>query len=101
LIYTEIFKIDNIDYIEISCPIMIMPSKNLLVFYRKILDLSYQLMGIKFFIRDQWVYISENRELKGLDIDELKAIEDRVSAHADRLDEQLIEEFKSQPCGCV
>ncbi len=96
LIYTEIFKLDNIDYIEISCPIMLLPSRNLLPFYRRLLEINFQLMGIKFFVRDQWVYIAENRELKGLNFEELKAMEERVSYHADRLDEQLIEEFKSR-----
>ncbi|MGB9720619.1 MAG: YbjN domain-containing protein [bacterium] len=96
LIYTEIFKIDDIDYIEISCPIMLLPSRNLLPFYRKLLEINFQLMGIKFFVRDQWVYIAENRELKDLDFEELKAMENRVSYHADRLDEALIEEFKSR-----
>lgn len=96
LIYTEIFKLDDIYYIEISCPIMHLPSKNLLPFYRKLLEINFQLMGIKFFVRDQWVYIAENRELKGLNFEELKAMEERVSYHADRLDEQLIEEFKSR-----
>ncbi len=96
LIYTEIFKIDNVDYIEISCPITLLPSRNLLPFYRRLLEINFQLMGIKFFIRDQWVYIAENRELKDLDLEELKAMENRVSYHADRLDEVLIEEFKSR-----
>lgn len=96
LIYTEIFKLDNVDYIEISCPIMLLPSRNLLPFYRKLLEINFQLMGIKFFVRDQWVYIAENRELLGLNFEELKAMEERVSYHADRLDEQLIEEFKSR-----
>ncbi len=96
LIYTEIFKLDNVDYIEISCPIMLLPSRNLLPFYRRLLEINFQLMGIKFFVRDQWVYIAENRELKGLNFEELKAMEERVSYHADRLDEQLIEEFKSR-----
>lgn len=96
LIYTEIFKLDNIDYIEISCPIMLLPSRNLLPFYRKLLEINFQLIGIKFFVRDQWVYIAENRELKGLNLEELKAMEDRVSYHADRLDELLIDEFKSR-----
>lgn len=96
LIYTEIFKLDNVDYIEISCPIMLLPSRNLLPFYRKLLEINFQLMGIKFFVHDQWVYIAENRELLGLNFEELKAMEERVSYHADRLDEQLIEEFKSR-----
>ncbi len=96
LIYTEIFKIDDVDYIEISCPIMLLPSKNLLPFYRKLLEINFQLMGIKFFVRDQWVYIAENRELKGLDSEELKAMILRVSYHADRLDETLSEEFKTR-----
>jgi len=96
LVYIDIFKLEDIDYIEISCPIMLLPSRNLLVFYKKLLELNYQLMGVKFFVRDQWVYLAENRELKGLDSDELKGMIERVSYHADRLDEALIEEFKSQ-----
>jgi len=96
LIYIDIFKLEDIDYIEISCPIMLLPSRNLLVFYKKLLEFNYQLMGVKFFVRDQWVYLAENRELKGLDSDELKGMIERVSYHADRLDEALIEEFKSQ-----
>lgn len=96
LIYTEIFKLDNIDYIEISCPIMLLPSKNLLPFDRKLLELNFLLMGIKFFVRDQWVYIAENRELKGLNFDELKAMEERVSYYADYFDDILVEEFKNR-----
>uniref|UniRef100_A0A7V0Z3W1 YbjN domain-containing protein n=1 Tax=candidate division WOR-3 bacterium TaxID=2052148 RepID=A0A7V0Z3W1_UNCW3 len=96
LVYIDIFKLEDIDYIEISCPIMLLPSRNLLVFYKKLLEFNYQLMGVKFFVRDQWVYLAENRGLKGLDSDELKGMIERVSYHADRLDEALIEEFKSQ-----
>ncbi len=96
LVYIDIFKLEDINYIEISCPIMLLPSRNLLVFYKKLLELNYQLMGVKFFVRDQWVYLAENRELKGLDSDELKGMIERVSYHADRLDEGLIEEFKSR-----
>ncbi|MEO0155564.1 MAG: YbjN domain-containing protein [candidate division WOR-3 bacterium] len=96
LIYIDIFKIEDIDYLEISCPLMLLPSRNLLPFYKRLLELNYQLMGAKFFVRDQWVYLAENRELKGLDSGELKVMIERVSYHADRLDEALIEEFKSR-----
>lgn len=96
LIYIELFQIENVYYIEVSCPIMTLPSRNLLPFYRKLLEINFQLMGIKFLVRDHWVYIAENRQLKGLDFEELKALEERVSHHADRLDELLIEEFKGR-----
>jgi len=96
LIYTEIFKLNDIDYIEISSPIMTLPSKNVLPFYRKLLEINWQLMGIKFFMRGEWVYISENRELRGLDFDELKQMEDRVSYYADFYDDLLVKEFKTQ-----
>lgn len=97
LIYTELFKINDVDYIEISSPIMKMPSKNLLPFYRRLLELNHKMVAVKFFLINDWLYLSENRELKGLDLDELKAMEDRVSSFADQHDELLIEEFKSQP----
>jgi len=37
-----------------SCPIMILPSKNVLPFYRKLLEINWQLMGIKFFLKGEW-----------------------------------------------
>jgi len=42
------------------------------------------------------VYISENRELRGLDFEELKQMEDRVSYYADYYDDLLMKEFKTQ-----
>jgi hypothetical protein len=96
LIYTEIFKLNNINYIEVSCPVMNIPSRNLLPFYRKLLEINYQLMGVKFFVRDDLLYLSENRELKGLDKDELAAMQNRVSYHADKLDDEMIAEFKTR-----
>ena len=94
LIYTEIFPLNDVYYIEISCPVMKIPSKNLLPFYRRLLEINYQLIGVKFFLKQDILYLSANRELKGLDAEELKLMEDRVSFNADKLDDQLIEEFK-------
>ncbi len=96
LIYIEIFNMNNVDYIEISCPIMLMPSTNLLPFYRRLLEINYHLIGVKFFIKNDWVYLSENRELKGLDYDELKVISDRIGTNADKYDDLLIQEFKAR-----
>jgi hypothetical protein len=96
LIYTEIFNMNNIDYIEISCPVMKIPSKNLLPFYRKLLELNFQLIGVKFFVKQDLLYLAVNRELKGLDPDELKIMVNRVSNNADKLDDLLITEFKTQ-----
>ena len=73
---------------------MKIPSKNLLPFYRRLLEINYQLIGVKFFLKQDILYLSANRELKGLDAEELKLMEDRVSFNADKLDDQLIEEFK-------
>lgn len=96
LIYTEIFQIDNVNYLEVSCPIVTMPSKNLLPFYRRLLELNWKYMGVKFYIRDDSVYIGDNRELRGIDAGELKEMTNRVSYYADVLDEELIAEFKDR-----
>jgi hypothetical protein len=96
LIFIEIFSMNNIEYIEISCPIMKIPSKKLLPFYRKLLELNFQLMGVKFFIKQDILYLAANRELKGLDSDELKLMVNRVSGNADKSDDILIAEFKTQ-----
>jgi hypothetical protein len=96
LIYTEIFPLNDVYYIEISCPVMKIPSRHLLPFYRRLLEINYQLIGVKFFLKQDILYLSANRELKGLDAEELKLMEDRVSFNADKLDDLLIEEFKKQ-----
>ena len=96
LVYIEIFKADNMDFIEASSPIMKMPSRNLLIFYRKLLELNFQLLGVKFLVRDEWVYLSENRQLKGMDFDELKTMVERVGSFADQWDDPLIEEFRTR-----
>lgn len=96
LIYTEIFNLDGIDYIEVSCPVMTIPSRNLLPFYRRLLEVNFELMGVKFFLKQDLVYLSENRQLQGLDKDELHQMQERVSRNADRLDDQLIMEFKAR-----
>ena len=96
LVYIELFKADNIDFIEASCPIMKLPSRNLLVFYRKLLELNFQLLGVKFLIRDEWVYLSENRQVLGMEFAELKAMVERVGSFADQWDDPLIEEFKTR-----
>ena len=74
---------------------MKIPSKNLLPFYRRLLETNYQLIGVSFFLKQDILYLSANRELKGLDPEELRLMEDRVSFNADKLDDLLIEEFKS------
>lgn len=96
LIYTEIFTLDGVDYIEVSCPVMTIPSRNLLPFYRKLLEVNYELIGVKFFLKQDLVYLSENRQLEGLDQKELHQMQERVSRNADRLDDSLIMEFKAR-----
>ncbi|OGF62578.1 MAG: hypothetical protein A2Y62_11745 [Candidatus Fischerbacteria bacterium RBG_13_37_8] len=96
LIYIEIFKADKDDFIEASSPIMKLPSRNLLAFYRKLLELNFQNLGVKYFVRDDWVYLAENRQLQGLDYDELRVMVERVGGFADQWDDPLIEEFKSR-----
>ncbi len=94
LIYFEIFPLNNTYYIEISSPVMMLPSKNLLPFYRRLLELNYEIIGPKFFVKNDWVYLAENRELRGLDMEELKRITEAVASFADLHDDTLIEEFK-------
>lgn len=94
-IYIEILKMNEVDCIEISSAVIQLPSRNLLAFYRKLLELNFNFHATKFYVRNDWVYLAENREIEGLDFAELKAMENRVSYFSDKYDDVLIEEFKT------
>lgn len=95
-IYVDIYRQEETDYICVASPIMEMPSKNLLPFYRKLLELNHEMYAASFSVRENLVWLRIIRELAGMDQQEAKAILSRVGTYADQFDDLLTEEFKRE-----
>lgn len=80
-------------YVEIASPIMKLPSKNLLPFYRRLLEENAQWVGPRFSLRGDTVWLDITRELAGMNYDEFRRSLERVGNVADELDESLRTEF--------
>lgn len=95
-LYVDIYTQDGTDYICVASPIMDMPSKALLPFYRKLLELNHEMYAASFSVKDNGVWLRIIRELQGLDPSEAAAMLNRVGYYADQFDDLLTEEFKKE-----
>jgi len=95
-VYVDIYNVNGTDYICVASPVMEMPSKLLLPFYRKLLELNHEMYAASFSVKDNWVWLRILRELDGLDKNEATAMINRVGSYADQFDEMLISEFKKE-----
>lgn len=95
-VYIDIYNANSADYICVASPVMEMPSKTLLPFYRKLLELNHDMYAASFSVKDNWVWLRILRELDGLDKNEASAMLNRVGTYADQFDGMLIEEFKRE-----
>lgn len=95
-VYIDIYNVNGTDYICVASPVMEMPSKMLLPFYRKLLELNHDMYAASFSLKENWVWLRILRELEGLDQNEATAMINRVGAYADQFDEMLISEFKKE-----
>jgi len=95
-VYIDIYGQSGTDYICVASPIMEMPSKALLPFYRKLLELNHDMYAANFSVKENWVWLRILRELDGLDKNEATAMLNRVGTYSDQFDELLIDEFKKE-----
>jgi hypothetical protein len=79
------------DYLRICSPLMVIPTNNLLGFYRHLLELNNQRLGVKLGIRanSQTVYATYERDIRGMDYQELTTCIIDLELWADELDDQL------------
>jgi len=89
----ELFKIENNWYVDVRSPVCAIPTVNVLPFYRKLLELNHWNIGIKFSVDQDWTWLSVNRELEGMNKEEMTANLNRVGNMADEWDDKLREEF--------
>ncbi len=81
------------DYIEISSPVMEIPSKETEKFFKKLLEINSTSIGVKFAIDKDWAWLLVQRELKGLDRNETLTMLERIGNFSNDMQKNLKEEF--------
>lgn len=83
------------DFLRIFSPLMDIPTNNILAFYRHLLELNDTKLGVKFSIlpNSQKVYATFERDIKGMDYNELSSCIADVEFWADKLDDELKAQF--------
>ncbi|GAB3985650.1 hypothetical protein GCM10028807_01360 [Spirosoma daeguense] len=83
------------DFLRIFSPLMDIPANNLLGFYRHLLELNDQKLGVKLSImpNTQKVYATDDRDIKGMDYYELSMFISDLEIWADKLDDELKAQF--------
>jgi hypothetical protein len=84
---------DGTTILEVICPILILPSQNILPFYRRCLEINRWLMNCAICVLEDEVMLVSTRPARGLDDSELESTLDYLGAAADKLDNALAEEF--------
>jgi len=83
------------DFLRVFCPIMEIPLANPMAFYRRLLELNDLKLGIKFTLtpNSSKVWASFERDIKGIDYNELSTFISDFEYWADKLDDELKAEF--------
>ena len=97
-VYISFFSLEHDDgesewYMDISSPVMKIPSSNLLAFYRRLLEENGNRIALKFSIREDTVWCEVTRELEGVTFDEGLRNLVRVGEVADEVDDIFRGEF--------
>jgi len=80
---------NNMPYCRVYCQFMEVPQIRLEEFYRELLELNMQHVGITFCLFENWVYLKSDREAEGLDVNEIYLMLVRIGAIADGFDDTL------------
>ena len=85
------------DYLRIFSPLMQVPKGNELPFYRHLLELNDSKLGVKLTVmpNSDWVYATYERDIRGIDYHELATCIADLEWWADKLDDELKEQFPS------
>lgn len=80
-------------WFRLSSPLVFLPEKNLLPFYRRLLELNAELPGVALSVQGPVVELAGERPLAGMEGAEAEELLHRVAACADKLDDMLAEDF--------
>jgi hypothetical protein len=83
------------EFLRVFSPIMKVPKGNELQFYRALLDLNDSKLGVKLSTMEgtDQVYVTFERDIQGIDYDEVKTCIADLEWWADELDDILINQF--------
>lgn len=83
------------EYLCIYSPLMKVPAKEEFNFYRHLLELNYSKLGLKLATRpsSEFVYAVSERDIRGMDYNELDTCIKDLEWWADKLDDELQERF--------
>lgn len=97
-IYIKIDKNEILESptLEITSPILKLPTSNILPFYRRCLELNGILVGCAISVCEDRILITSERSLRGLDYQEVEDMVVSVSNFADSAIEILSEEFSAK-----
>ena len=84
---------DERSYLQVLSPIVHLPQNGLLPIYRRMLELNLSLTNASLGVYNDVVYVFNERPLDGLDANEVNYIIMQLSAYADDIDNQLVNEF--------
>jgi hypothetical protein len=95
VLFATVGEAEGQSFFRLTCPILFMPSQDLLPFYRKMLDLNSELGGGSLAMEHDMVYLINQQALDRLTPDVLESIFQRMTKLAGVLADLLIQEFNS------
>ena len=96
LTYIFIGVYDDFKSLRIFSPILYLPEENILPFYRRCLEINFELINCAICVRDDRVALVVERPLEGLDPEELEGMIEYMLGVADELDNKLADEFRAK-----
>ncbi len=83
------------EYLRIFSPLLQVPQKKELAFYRHLLELNDTKLGVKLSVmpNSNWVYATYERDIRGIDYHELSTCIADLEWWADKLDDELKTQF--------
>ena len=96
LIYIYVFKSeDSVIYLKIICPIVFLPEKNILPFYRILLETNMYLNGYVIGVEKNMAAMMSVRRIENLKIEESRKMIEQMAKLTLDISEKLIDEFKA------
>ncbi len=97
-VYIETINFSNgsmREYLRIFSPLLEIPKENQLPFYRHLLELNDGNLGMKITVmpNSNWVYATYERDIRGIDYDEMVTCIADLEFWADKLDDELKAKF--------
>lgn len=98
LVVLSVFEVGGSGYLRVTSPIVHLPSPyRREEFFRRLLDLNAEMVSAALATVGDEVHVVSVRPLKDLDPSEAADLIGRVCYYADKLDDQLVEEFDVRP----